>query len=224
MSWVLGDSQVWFWVRGLEQGLAQLVRIPGSPSSASSPELRLLLISSRVLPDELNSKQEETVPKTALSLLPPRACLGLGVSSGRSTAGTWLGTGGKIRAQMCALEELSSPGQGWLLQVHHRAQECVRALRLFQGIAAGRTEPSILQQGWDLSVLKVPASAWGALGAPWISPACLRDFLLGWEGSVQSPSPSTLRLPAASPVGSQSGTRHPPFQGTLLIFPWLFPP
>uniref|UniRef100_A0A8C3U141 Platelet-activating factor acetylhydrolase n=2 Tax=Catharus ustulatus TaxID=91951 RepID=A0A8C3U141_CATUS len=39
-------------------------------------------------------------------------------------------------------------------QVHHRAQECVRALRLFQGIAGGRTEPNILHQGWDLSVLK----------------------------------------------------------------------
>ncbi|KAF4800093.1 Platelet-activating factor acetylhydrolase 2, cytoplasmic [Turdus rufiventris] len=39
-------------------------------------------------------------------------------------------------------------------QVHHRAQECMRALRLFQGIADGRTDPSILHQGWDLSVLK----------------------------------------------------------------------
>ncbi|NXD43208.1 PAFA2 acetylhydrolase, partial [Copsychus sechellarum] len=39
-------------------------------------------------------------------------------------------------------------------QVHQRARECVRALRLFQGIAGGRAVPSILPQGWDLSVLK----------------------------------------------------------------------
>uniref|UniRef100_A0A8C9MUV3 1-alkyl-2-acetylglycerophosphocholine esterase n=1 Tax=Serinus canaria TaxID=9135 RepID=A0A8C9MUV3_SERCA len=39
-------------------------------------------------------------------------------------------------------------------QVHQRAQECVRALRLFQGIAGGRSAPSILPQDWDLSVLK----------------------------------------------------------------------
>ncbi|NWS27978.1 PAFA2 acetylhydrolase, partial [Polioptila caerulea] len=39
-------------------------------------------------------------------------------------------------------------------QVHQRAQECVRALRLFQGIAGGRSVPNILHQGWDLSVLK----------------------------------------------------------------------
>ncbi|XP_066191511.1 platelet-activating factor acetylhydrolase 2, cytoplasmic [Sylvia atricapilla] len=39
-------------------------------------------------------------------------------------------------------------------QVHQRAQECVRALRLFQDIAGGRSVPNILPQGWDLSVLK----------------------------------------------------------------------
>ncbi|NWX33876.1 PAFA2 acetylhydrolase, partial [Notiomystis cincta] len=39
-------------------------------------------------------------------------------------------------------------------QVHQRARECVRALRLLQGIAAGRAEPNLLHQGWDLSVLK----------------------------------------------------------------------
>ncbi|NXY10087.1 PAFA2 acetylhydrolase, partial [Pteruthius melanotis] len=39
-------------------------------------------------------------------------------------------------------------------QVHRRAQECVRALRLFQGIAGGRSVPNILHQDWDLSVLK----------------------------------------------------------------------
>ncbi|NXY39523.1 PAFA2 acetylhydrolase, partial [Pomatorhinus ruficollis] len=39
-------------------------------------------------------------------------------------------------------------------QVHQRAQECVRALRLFQDIASGRSVPNILHQGWDLSVLK----------------------------------------------------------------------
>ncbi|KAI1231136.1 hypothetical protein IHE44_0008069 [Lamprotornis superbus] len=39
-------------------------------------------------------------------------------------------------------------------QVHRRAQECVRALRLFQGIAGGRSDRDILQQGWDLSVLQ----------------------------------------------------------------------
>ncbi|XP_064254634.1 platelet-activating factor acetylhydrolase 2, cytoplasmic isoform X2 [Passer domesticus] len=39
-------------------------------------------------------------------------------------------------------------------QVHLRAQECVRALRLFQSIAGGRSVPSILPQDWDLSVLK----------------------------------------------------------------------
>ncbi|KAM4757980.1 platelet-activating factor acetylhydrolase 2, cytoplasmic isoform 2-T3 [Cyanocitta cristata] len=39
-------------------------------------------------------------------------------------------------------------------QVHQRAQECVRALRLFQGIAGGRSVPNILHQDWDLSVLK----------------------------------------------------------------------
>uniref|UniRef100_A0A8C3MLE4 Platelet-activating factor acetylhydrolase n=1 Tax=Geospiza parvula TaxID=87175 RepID=A0A8C3MLE4_GEOPR len=39
-------------------------------------------------------------------------------------------------------------------QVHQRAQECVRALRLFQGIAGGRAAPAILPQDWDLSVLK----------------------------------------------------------------------
>uniref|UniRef100_A0A8C5UGJ0 Platelet-activating factor acetylhydrolase n=1 Tax=Malurus cyaneus samueli TaxID=2593467 RepID=A0A8C5UGJ0_9PASS len=36
-------------------------------------------------------------------------------------------------------------------QVHQRAQECVRALRLFRDIAAGRAVPNILQQDWDLS-------------------------------------------------------------------------
>ncbi|NWV79308.1 PAFA2 acetylhydrolase, partial [Dasyornis broadbenti] len=39
-------------------------------------------------------------------------------------------------------------------QVHQRAQECVRALRLFQGIASGDSVPNILHQHWDLSVLK----------------------------------------------------------------------
>ncbi|NXQ24778.1 PAFA2 acetylhydrolase, partial [Alaudala cheleensis] len=39
-------------------------------------------------------------------------------------------------------------------QVHQRAQECVRALRLFQDLSAGRSVPNILHQGWDLSVLK----------------------------------------------------------------------
>ncbi|NXO25762.1 PAFA2 acetylhydrolase, partial [Cisticola juncidis] len=39
-------------------------------------------------------------------------------------------------------------------QVHQRAQECVRALRLFQDIAGGRSVPNTLHQGWDLSVLK----------------------------------------------------------------------
>ncbi|NXO85327.1 PAFA2 acetylhydrolase, partial [Sitta europaea] len=39
-------------------------------------------------------------------------------------------------------------------QVHQRAQECVRALRLFQGIAGGGTVPDILHQGWDLCLLK----------------------------------------------------------------------
>ncbi|XP_063033581.1 platelet-activating factor acetylhydrolase 2, cytoplasmic isoform X1 [Melospiza melodia melodia] len=39
-------------------------------------------------------------------------------------------------------------------QVHQRARECVRALRLFQGIAGGRAAPAILPQDWDLSVLK----------------------------------------------------------------------
>ncbi|NXM57189.1 PAFA2 acetylhydrolase, partial [Illadopsis cleaveri] len=39
-------------------------------------------------------------------------------------------------------------------QVHQRAQECVRALRLFQDIDGGRSVPNILHQGWDLSVLK----------------------------------------------------------------------
>ncbi|XP_063033584.1 platelet-activating factor acetylhydrolase 2, cytoplasmic isoform X3 [Melospiza melodia melodia] len=48
-------------------------------------------------------------------------------------------------------QELGSPC--WL-QVHQRARECVRALRLFQGIAGGRAAPAILPQDWDLSVLK----------------------------------------------------------------------
>lgn len=105
---------------------------------------------------------------------------------------------------MCGVEELGSPGEGWLLQVHHRAQECVRALRLFQGIAGGRTEPNILHQGWDLSVLKVPASAWGALGALWIRPGCLRVFLLGGEGSVQSLSLPPLGLLQPEPFSSRT--------------------
>ncbi|XP_053820562.1 platelet-activating factor acetylhydrolase 2, cytoplasmic isoform X3 [Vidua chalybeata] len=39
-------------------------------------------------------------------------------------------------------------------QVHQRAQECVRALRLFQGITGGRSVPNVLHQDWDLSMLK----------------------------------------------------------------------
>ncbi|NXM07346.1 PAFA2 acetylhydrolase, partial [Tyrannus savana] len=39
-------------------------------------------------------------------------------------------------------------------QVHQRAEECVRALRLFKDIASGRSVLNILHQDWDLSVLQ----------------------------------------------------------------------
>uniref|UniRef100_A0A8C9EUE8 Platelet-activating factor acetylhydrolase n=1 Tax=Pavo cristatus TaxID=9049 RepID=A0A8C9EUE8_PAVCR len=39
-------------------------------------------------------------------------------------------------------------------QVHHRANECARALRLFRDISSGKSIPNVLPQGFDLSVLK----------------------------------------------------------------------
>ncbi|XP_010178013.1 PREDICTED: platelet-activating factor acetylhydrolase 2, cytoplasmic-like, partial [Mesitornis unicolor] len=39
-------------------------------------------------------------------------------------------------------------------QVHQRAEECVRVLRLFQDIGSGKSIPNILHQDFDLSVLK----------------------------------------------------------------------
>ncbi|NWU82936.1 PAFA2 acetylhydrolase, partial [Onychorhynchus coronatus] len=39
-------------------------------------------------------------------------------------------------------------------QVHQRAEECVRALRLFKDVASGKSVLNILHQDWDLSVLK----------------------------------------------------------------------
>ncbi|NXR13613.1 PAFA2 acetylhydrolase, partial [Semnornis frantzii] len=39
-------------------------------------------------------------------------------------------------------------------QVHQRAEECVRALRLFQDISSGKSVPNVLQQDFDLSVLQ----------------------------------------------------------------------
>ncbi|XP_055656616.1 platelet-activating factor acetylhydrolase 2, cytoplasmic isoform X2 [Falco peregrinus] len=39
-------------------------------------------------------------------------------------------------------------------QVHQRAEECVRALRLFKDISSGKSVPNILHQDFDLSVLK----------------------------------------------------------------------
>ncbi|NXI72547.1 PAFA2 acetylhydrolase, partial [Anseranas semipalmata] len=39
-------------------------------------------------------------------------------------------------------------------QVHQRADECVRALRLFQDISSGKSVPNVLHQDFDLSVLK----------------------------------------------------------------------
>ncbi|NXT18167.1 PAFA2 acetylhydrolase, partial [Syrrhaptes paradoxus] len=39
-------------------------------------------------------------------------------------------------------------------QVHQRAEECVRALRLFQDISSGKSVPNVLPQDFDLSVLK----------------------------------------------------------------------
>ncbi|XP_042741108.1 platelet-activating factor acetylhydrolase 2, cytoplasmic isoform X1 [Lagopus leucura] len=39
-------------------------------------------------------------------------------------------------------------------QVHHRANECARALQLFRAVSSGKSIPNILPQGFDLSVLK----------------------------------------------------------------------
>ncbi|NXP76673.1 PAFA2 acetylhydrolase, partial [Ramphastos sulfuratus] len=39
-------------------------------------------------------------------------------------------------------------------QIHQRAEECVRALRLFQDISSGKSVPNVLQQDFDLSVLQ----------------------------------------------------------------------
>ncbi|XP_009330453.1 PREDICTED: platelet-activating factor acetylhydrolase 2, cytoplasmic [Pygoscelis adeliae] len=39
-------------------------------------------------------------------------------------------------------------------QVHQRAEECVRALRLFEDISSGKSVPNVLHQDFDLSVLK----------------------------------------------------------------------
>ncbi|NWU92014.1 PAFA2 acetylhydrolase, partial [Upupa epops] len=39
-------------------------------------------------------------------------------------------------------------------QVHQRAEECVRALRLFQDISSGESVPNVLPQDFSLSVLK----------------------------------------------------------------------
>ncbi|KAM6043924.1 platelet-activating factor acetylhydrolase 2, cytoplasmic isoform 2-T3 [Theristicus caerulescens] len=39
-------------------------------------------------------------------------------------------------------------------QVHQRAEECVRALRLFADIGSGKSVPNVLHQDFDLSVLK----------------------------------------------------------------------
>uniref|UniRef100_A0A8C3PMV1 Platelet-activating factor acetylhydrolase n=1 Tax=Calidris pygmaea TaxID=425635 RepID=A0A8C3PMV1_9CHAR len=39
-------------------------------------------------------------------------------------------------------------------QVHQRAEECVRALRLFEDLNSGKSVPNVLQQDFDLSVLK----------------------------------------------------------------------
>lgn len=50
------------------------------------------------------------------------------------------------------------------LQVHHRANECSRALQLFRDISRGNSIPNVLPQGFDLSVLKVP----GAAGLAWV--------------------------------------------------------
>lgn len=94
----------------------------------------------------------------------------------------------------------------------------MRALRLFQGIAGGRSAPSILPQDWDLSVLKVPGSAWGGPGCPRIAPGCLRLFLLAQEGSVQSPSLPPL---GTSSLWAAPATRRSPLPGT---FPWPFLP
>ncbi|XP_054026995.1 platelet-activating factor acetylhydrolase 2, cytoplasmic [Dryobates pubescens] len=39
-------------------------------------------------------------------------------------------------------------------QIHHRAEECVRALRLLQDVSRGEPVPNVLHQDFDLSVLK----------------------------------------------------------------------
>ncbi|KAM6314104.1 platelet-activating factor acetylhydrolase 2, cytoplasmic [Podargus strigoides] len=39
-------------------------------------------------------------------------------------------------------------------QVHQRAEECVRALQLFEDISSGKSVPNVLPQDFDLSVLK----------------------------------------------------------------------
>ncbi|XP_064028524.1 platelet-activating factor acetylhydrolase 2, cytoplasmic isoform X2 [Pogoniulus pusillus] len=39
-------------------------------------------------------------------------------------------------------------------QIHQRAEECVRALRLFQDLSSGRSVPNALQQDFDLSALQ----------------------------------------------------------------------
>ncbi|KAI6073330.1 Platelet-activating factor acetylhydrolase 2, cytoplasmic [Aix galericulata] len=68
-------------------------------------------------------------------------------------------------------------------QVHQRANECVRALRLFQAVRGGRPVPNVLHPDFDLSVLKVP----GAGGAPGGASS-------GWGGRAPAGCPSQAGL------------------------------
>lgn len=100
----------------------------------------------------------------------------------------------------------------------------MRALRLFQDVAGGRSVPNILHQGWDLSVLKVPGSAGGALGAPWWQDQSWlpETFPPGTRRVSAEPQPSSPDC--QSPPHQQWDTAFPPSRETLLIFPWLFLP
>lgn len=124
-------------------------------------------------------------------------------------------------------------------QVHQRAEECVRALRLFEDISSGKSVLNVLHQDFDLSVLKVSGSVcaegpargiiWLIQGVGpgalcWQDQSLLHESLLGQAGSVQSHSlpPLDFLVPlfsffslvhareAGFPcTGGENWTRHP---------------